>query len=239
MTDVQNIFKGRKVNPAHLSASVRRDTIANEGWFKFAITKGENRVGSDKKYEGGSVVGVKEKRLQIVLTLAPFRNPEDPKSAVHELALKQYLILPDLAPDSIEPSDDAAEAKAQKDIIGRLAKNFRAIFGVEEIPFAPRKVGAGRYEYCGEEISSKEYEAAVKDLSEKTLATAYKMLDDEERWGSPKKYVYGKVTQQVQSDGTKRPNLQFITGNLPDGAELVDYKEWFKSSTVESKEAPF
>lgn len=224
MSDVK-LPKTLQISKTLSASASKRDQISNEGFIKFVVTKAENREGRNKDMDGNEKVS----RLQIVLTMAPLKDPNDPKSAVHELALKKYMVLPMRGPTSPEPADEATEEKAQKDTLKRLAKDLRCLIGTKEIPYAPKKLPNGSYEYDGQEIDKEDYEKAVTDLYDRAQEIVAKYWADSDRWLTPRKACWAKVAQKPGLDGVVRPEISWFVTAVPEDAQPLTHAEWFKS----------
>lgn len=225
MSDTKQLPKTLQLNKDLSAGASKRDTITNEGFIRFVVTKAENREGRNKDMDGNDKVS----RLQIVLTLAPLKDPNDPKSAMHDLTLRKYLVLPMRGPTSPDPVDADAEDKAQRDTLKRLAKDLRCLVGSKDVPNMPKKLANGGYEYDGQEIDKGDYEKAVADLYDRAQEVVAKLWTDTDRWLTPRKTVWAKVAQKPGLDGVVRPELAWFVQALPEDAKPLTFAEWFKS----------
>jgi hypothetical protein len=227
-----NLPKTLTLNLADVEAASRYKTFSAEGFVEVTVVAAENTTTSGKVYENGEVNPSKEKvkRLQQKLDISPLRKPGDFKSVDSSVKLNHYVQLPDVAPDSVEPTDAEEEKDTRGEIVKRLTKTLRCFLGEDEIPTFPRKGTDGKYTYMGEAISKEDVDEAKKDMNKRALEIAYKLWNDPQRWTTPKKKAYAKIRQKVGTDGVARPEIHFFTEKLPKDATLLDYSDWYRKS---------
>jgi hypothetical protein len=158
MSDPKSLPKSFAVNKELSKSAAKRDSIANEGFVKVVVVRGDNGESPDKDFDGNAQVP----RLMETVTFGPLRDPNDLKSVVRGLEIRKKLVLPARGP-SADPVEDAEqETLDTKKLMTDLAKNLRVLVGPELIPFAPRKQPSGNYEYDGEVIEAADYEKLLK-----------------------------------------------------------------------------
>ena len=228
----KNIPKTLTLNVEDIKAASEFKTFKAEGFVEVALIGGDNDVSSGKVYVDGKPDPTKEKvkRCQFKLTFAPLKKPGNFDSVDTSVKLTKYLSLPDRTADSIEPEDAAEEKATRGKIVQDVTKTLRYLVGVDEVPSFPKKQANGKYVYMGEEISKDDVNAAKEDMNRRAMEMAHKFWAAPERWITPRKKCFAKIAQTVGGDGVARPSIHWLTDKLPEGAQLIDSKDWYKAA---------